>query len=162
MTRKKDYSAKENRIIIKEVKKHPDNLHKCFIAVSKKLHRTPEGIKCHYYSFLAENKKPLNPWKPEEDEIIAQAVKAHPQNLQECFRNLSANKVLNRTDEAITARYYSFVAKNCKDLYKTMSESKYMENYKIKVPAMQATPQKNTKSKWRRILEILRGNKKKK
>lgn len=49
------YTKEEDKIILEEVKKRPENISKAFIAVSKKINRTVPGIRYHYYHYLIKN-----------------------------------------------------------------------------------------------------------
>lgn len=91
---------------------------------------------------------------PEEDNIIIDAVKKNPQNINKAFV-LIAPKI-NRTVDSIRVRYYGRIAKN-KDnkLFLTVSERRKLTNYKVQRDDMEAKAERSTKPKWRRILDIL-------
>lgn len=46
------FTPKEDALILREVCKHPENIQKCFIAVSKKIGRSVSSIHYRYYRFI--------------------------------------------------------------------------------------------------------------
>ena len=91
---------------------------------------------------------------PEEDRIIIDAVKKSPQNISKAFVLVSSK--INRSVDSIRVHYYSRIAKNDSNkLFLTVSSRKKYTNYKIQRKGMKAKPTQTTKSKWRRILDIL-------
>lgn len=91
---------------------------------------------------------------PEEDKMIIEAVKKSPQNISKAFV-LVAPKI-NHTPSSVRFRYYSKIAKdNSNKLFLTVSSRKKYTNYKVQRKGMKAKPTQTTKSKWRRILDIL-------
>lgn len=97
---------------------------------------------------------PGRKFTPEEDRIIIDAVKKSPQNINKAFI-LIAPKI-NRTVDSIRVHYYSRIAKdNSNKLFLTVSSRKKYTNYKVQRKGMKAKPTQTTKSKWRRILDIL-------
>lgn len=46
------FTAKEDAIILREVCKHPENIHKCFINVSEKTGRSVSSVECRYYRHI--------------------------------------------------------------------------------------------------------------
>ena len=73
----------------------------------------------------------------EEDKMIVEAIKKNPQNIHKCFVALAVK--LNRSVNSI----------------KCQSSRKKYTNYKVQRKGMKAKPTQTTKSKWRRILDIL-------
>lgn len=51
----KRYSAKEDRIILNEIKKSPENLIKAFQNASDKIGRTPRAIKQRWYCVISKD-----------------------------------------------------------------------------------------------------------
>lgn len=93
-------------------------------------------------------------YTPEEDRIIIDAVKKSPQNISKAFV-LVAPKI-NRSVTSVRLHYYGRIAKD-KDnkLFLTVSERRKLTNYKVQRDDMEAKAERSTKSKWRRILDIL-------
>ena len=90
----------------------------------------------------------------EEDEIIIEAIKKNPQNLDKTFRELS--NTMDRSYDSIRVHYYEKIARNQHNkLFLTLSPKKRHTNYKVFRKGMKIAPKKNNKSKWRRILDIL-------
>lgn len=91
---------------------------------------------------------------PEEDKMIVEAIKKNPQNIHKCFVVLAPK--LNRSVDSLRVHYYSMIAKDDSNkLFLTVSSRKKYTNYKVQRKGMKAKPTQTTKSKWRRILDIL-------
>lgn len=95
-----------------------------------------------------------NRFTPEEDKMIIETIKKNPQNIHKCFVALATK--LNRSIDSIRCHYYSKIVKdNSNKLFLTVSSRKKYTNYKVQRKGMKAKPTQTTKSKWRRILDIL-------
>lgn len=90
----------------------------------------------------------------EEDKMIVEAIKKNPQNIHKCFVALAVK--LNRSVNSIKCHYYNKIVKDDSNkLFLTVSSRKKYTNYKVQRKGMKAKPTQTTKSKWRRILDIL-------
>lgn len=97
---------------------------------------------------------PGRKFTPEEDNMIVEAIKKNPQNISKCFVMLAPK--LNRSVDSIRCHYYSMIVKDDSNkLFLTVSSRKKYTNYKVQRKGMKAKPTQTTKSKWRRILDIL-------
>lgn len=46
------YSEQEDKLIIRTIQKHPENLSWCFCQLAKQLERTEASVSCHYYHYI--------------------------------------------------------------------------------------------------------------
>lgn len=46
------FTKKEDAKILREVCKHPENLQKCFVALSTTMNRSVASISCRYYQYI--------------------------------------------------------------------------------------------------------------
>lgn len=92
-----------------------------------------------------------------DNNLILEAVKAHPTNLMEAFNKVA--KKLKVTPSGISNHYYRALQKPTDNkIFLTVSEKKASKNYKVTRKGPKATkyqPEKCKKSKWKRILAIL-------
>lgn len=49
------FTPEEDKMIVEAIKKNPQNIHKCFVALAPKLNRTVDSIRVHYYSRIAKD-----------------------------------------------------------------------------------------------------------
>ena len=54
MTRNR-FTPEEDKMIVEAIKKNPQNIHKCFIALAPKLNRSVDSLRVHYYSRIAKD-----------------------------------------------------------------------------------------------------------
>ena len=91
---------------------------------------------------------------PEEDKMIIEAVKKSPQNISKAFILVAPE--ISRTPDSVRLRYYGKIAKdNSNKLFLTVSSKRKLSNYKVQRRGMKVKAERSTKSKWRRILDIL-------
>lgn len=48
------WTEEEDRILLQQVKASPQNLSRCFIAVSQAIGRSPEAVSAHWYTSLSK------------------------------------------------------------------------------------------------------------
>lgn len=90
----KKWSKDEDLVLLSEVKKNPSkNLNVIFLAIAKKLDRSPMSIKSRYKLIKLEKRKGgrkagHSVWTKENERRLIQAVKANPYNRYEAFRQV--------------------------------------------------------------------------
>lgn len=90
----------------------------------------------------------------EEDNIILEEVKKRPENISKAL--ITSSKKINRTVPAVRYHYYHYLIKNPSNkMFFIASSHKKLANYKVKRRGMKAAPEKNSLSKWQRIIAIL-------
>ena len=89
-----------------------------------------------------------------EDIVIRNAVKKNPQNLSKVF--IAVSRELGTSPRSVKTRYYGYIAPNQGNPHMSLvSPGKKYMNYKVLRKDMTAKIENNTRSKWRRILDIL-------
>ena len=91
-------------------------------------------------------------WTKEEEEILVQAVKANPHNLEEAFRQVS--KEVNRTVEAIRNKWYRKM-KHTSKCFITISSEKQMINGKNYTSGNSSSPVTTIKALWEKLKTLL-------
>lgn len=54
----KRYTPREDKLIRETIKKHPENLQKCFRTLATQLNRSPEAIGFRWYAVLSKESTP--------------------------------------------------------------------------------------------------------
>lgn len=49
------WTEEEDRILLQHVKNSPQNLSRCFLAVSEVIHRSPKAVAAHWYTVVSKN-----------------------------------------------------------------------------------------------------------
>ena len=92
-------------------------------------------------------------WTKEEDQILAQAIMANPQNLKRAFK--IASEKLSRTEKAVEFRWYSTVKKQSL-CFVTVSPTKKLRNGKNYSPINSLNaPTSIKKTIWTRLKVLL-------
>lgn len=59
MAKNKKWTIEEEKVLISQVEKNPQNIKKAFQLTSELIDRTECSIRCHYYSVIVKNKGKL-------------------------------------------------------------------------------------------------------
>ena len=92
-------------------------------------------------------------WTIEEDNILVQAVKANPHNLQSTFKRVS--ELIDRTETAVEMRWY-YKLKKTSNCFITVSKNKTLKNGKIVAINTQDKSEKTNKTLWEKIKILLK------
>lgn len=96
-------------------------------------------------------------WTTEEEDILVQAVQAHPQNLSDCFRLVASR--LNRTERAVTLHWYMSLNVSANPrvgtLFMTISDHSLYINRKNYYNGVTVRPSTYNEEQWERIKELL-------
>ena len=91
-------------------------------------------------------------WTKEEEEILVQAVKANPHNLEEAFRKVA--KQTGRTAKAIHHRWYRKMKHNSR-CFITISSEKQMINGKNYTSRNSSSPVTTIKILWEKLKNLI-------
>lgn len=91
-------------------------------------------------------------WTKEEEEILVQAVKANPHNLEEAFRKVA--KETDRTTLAIRDKWYRKIKHNSK-CFITISSEKQMINGKNYTSRNSSSPVATIKTLWEKLKNLI-------
>lgn len=91
-------------------------------------------------------------WTKEEEEILVQAVKANPHNLEEAFRNVA--KKIDRTTEAVHQKWYKKM-KHTSRCFITISAEKQMVNGKNHTNRSNSSPVATIKTLWEKLKNLI-------
>lgn len=95
-------------------------------------------------------------WTEEEDKIVLEFISKHPENIREACE-LASKKLTNKTDKAISVRYYRTLKNRpTNKSFFLISKKRATLNQKNVAKGNKAEKSQSVfKSKWKRILAIL-------
>ena len=91
-------------------------------------------------------------WTKEEEEILVQAVKANPHNLEEAFRKVA--KEIGRTQNAVHHKWYIKMKHNSR-CFITISSEKQMINGKNYTNRNSSSPVDTIKTLWEKLKNLI-------